>query len=243
MTERRFEGYNDGNLLVKSTGERRFCRKCQIPKPDRAHHCSLCNVCILKMDHHCPWLGGRCVGLHNYHSFLLFLLYTTLLCIYVTIFTSSVLFGDIPSSRQIAELTVVNWALLCLVGFIFGLCVGGFGIHHLFLCCRNRTTIESMEMNGLRIKLPQSQGAQYKPDHHLSRSEREGLEAATRKHRLYDLGWKRNLKEVFGSNWKVWFIPTGRRHGDGIDFEINRANLERLLEISREIRMAPRERW
>lgn len=33
----------------------RFCEKCQHIKPDRAHHCSVCNVCNLKMDHHCPW--------------------------------------------------------------------------------------------------------------------------------------------------------------------------------------------
>lgn len=27
----------------------RTCRQCQIIKPDRAHHCSACNRCILKM--------------------------------------------------------------------------------------------------------------------------------------------------------------------------------------------------
>lgn len=27
----------------------RFCEKCQHIKPDRAHHCSVCNVCNLKM--------------------------------------------------------------------------------------------------------------------------------------------------------------------------------------------------
>lgn len=31
----------------------RFCEKCQIIKPDRCHHCSVCGTCILKMDHHC----------------------------------------------------------------------------------------------------------------------------------------------------------------------------------------------
>ena len=33
----------------------RICQKCQIIKPDRSHHCSVCKRCILKMDHHCPW--------------------------------------------------------------------------------------------------------------------------------------------------------------------------------------------
>lgn len=36
-------------------GSVRFCEKCQIIKPDRGHHCSVCGMCVLKMDHHCPW--------------------------------------------------------------------------------------------------------------------------------------------------------------------------------------------
>lgn len=27
-----------------------FCLKCQVEKPDRAHHCSSCGKCVLKMD-------------------------------------------------------------------------------------------------------------------------------------------------------------------------------------------------
>jgi palmitoyltransferase len=32
----------------------RRCRKCDGPKPERAHHCSVCKRCVLLMDHHCP---------------------------------------------------------------------------------------------------------------------------------------------------------------------------------------------
>jgi hypothetical protein len=34
---------------------RRLCRRCKAFKPQRAHHCSVCRRCIIKMDHHCPW--------------------------------------------------------------------------------------------------------------------------------------------------------------------------------------------
>ncbi|XP_056285440.1 palmitoyltransferase ZDHHC16B isoform X2 [Pseudoliparis swirei] len=30
-----------------------ICKKCITPKPPRTHHCSICNTCVLKMDHHC----------------------------------------------------------------------------------------------------------------------------------------------------------------------------------------------
>lgn len=36
-------------------GAVRYCEKCTQVKPDRSHHCGVCEKCILKMDHHCPW--------------------------------------------------------------------------------------------------------------------------------------------------------------------------------------------
>lgn len=37
----------------------RWCSRCNAPKPPRAHHCSVCRRCVLKMDHHCPWVRAR----------------------------------------------------------------------------------------------------------------------------------------------------------------------------------------
>jgi palmitoyltransferase len=34
------------------------CKKCNKAKPPRTHHCSICKRCILKMDHHCPYVAN-----------------------------------------------------------------------------------------------------------------------------------------------------------------------------------------
>ncbi|EPY33789.1 hypothetical protein STCU_01977 [Strigomonas culicis] len=60
---------------------------CATYKPPRAHHCSRCNFCVLKYDHHCPWLG-QCVGFFNYKNYLLVLLYAWLLTSWVLLLLS-----------------------------------------------------------------------------------------------------------------------------------------------------------
>ncbi|CAB3225255.1 unnamed protein product [Arctia plantaginis] len=51
-----------------------ICKKCISPKPPRTHHCSVCDKCVLAMDHHCPWLNN-CVGYYNARHFYLYMVY------------------------------------------------------------------------------------------------------------------------------------------------------------------------
>lgn len=62
-----------------------ICKKCMAPKPPRTHHCSVCKTCILKMDHHCPWLN-QCVGFWNHRYFFLYMAYTSLGIIFIAVF-------------------------------------------------------------------------------------------------------------------------------------------------------------
>ncbi|BGP43666.1 palmitoyltransferase for Vac8p [Rhodotorula kratochvilovae] len=193
-------------LQVKSDGSVRFCRKCNVPKPDRAHHCSSCRRCVLKMDHHCPWLGGGCVGWANYKFFLLALLYTGVLGAFLAIVLFRELVNFVNDIDDGFEMAPISWALGALLGAIFGFSVGAFGLYHLYLASKNRTTIEAMEHpTSLALLPPRST---LRP-HDLTSSQRRALAAAARKYSIYDLGAKENLKQVFGEKWWLWAVPVG----------------------------------
>ncbi len=72
---------SNAHIPVMVKKYRKFCKRCRAFKPQRAHHCSICGRCIVKMDHHCPWVNN-CVGIGNQKLFLLFLLGVNMCCIY-----------------------------------------------------------------------------------------------------------------------------------------------------------------
>ena len=52
-----------------------FCTACIIRKPLRSKHCSDCDRCVAKFDHHCPWVDN-CIGQYNLKYFVGFLFWT-----------------------------------------------------------------------------------------------------------------------------------------------------------------------
>ncbi|RDB17708.1 Palmitoyltransferase AKR1 [Hypsizygus marmoreus] len=48
-----------------------FCIQCMARKPLRSKHCRVCDKCIARSDHHCPWVWN-CVGANNHRQFVIF---------------------------------------------------------------------------------------------------------------------------------------------------------------------------
>ena len=144
-------------VTVSGRGGARFCKKCQHPKPDRTHHCSTCRRCVLKMDHHCPWLA-TCLGLHNYKAFLLFLIYTTFFS-WVCLGSSSYWMWTelLADNRYLEEYAPINIIMLSVIAGVIGLVLAGFTGWHTYLVLRGQTTIECLEktryLSGVRNRV------------------------------------------------------------------------------------------
>lgn len=119
----------------------RWCQSCKIVRPPRASHCRDCDNCVLRFDHHCPFVGN-CVGQRNYGYFSGFLVSTG--CLAFSVFAGAGL--ALAKFEQGAD-GPLFWAMTVLVGVptVAMVCgVLGLGCFHLFLICRGRTTKEML---------------------------------------------------------------------------------------------------
>ena len=62
-----------------------LCADCEVVRTDRSRHCSICNKCVERFDHHCPWINN-CVGVSNHGVFMCFLL-SMMSLLFLTLFS------------------------------------------------------------------------------------------------------------------------------------------------------------
>ncbi|KAF9215434.1 hypothetical protein BGZ59_001374 [Podila verticillata] len=183
-----------------------WCSKCHHVKPERAHHCRVCKRCVLKMDHHCPWVLN-CVGMDNYKFFFLFIFYTAVHCVYIFV-TLAPLYLRTPDDRTWAHQQQV---IGLVVSGMFGLTLIVFTITHIRLILLNRTTIEDHNT-------PHNEGML--PCLRKGWAESEG-ENNLGNERLYDMGPKNNWHQIMGQSWR-WLlpVPVPRPEGPGYNQKV-----------------------
>lgn len=228
----------------------KWCRKCWAPKYERTHHCTQCNRCVLKMDHHCPWLGNVCVGHQTYPSFFHFIACITLFSAYVAGVGGNAFLWSFDNPGLVSNpATPIHELGLLATGTIFGLIMGSFTIYHIYLISTNQTTLESLSPF-LLLKylppLPSTRHVAHPPmEHELSYRQRVLVRDAHSAVKLYDLGWRRNWAQVFGwgrpKGWVPRILYGGPSPGDGRSYSRNPRAEEMLRKLAVALAMADKD--
>ncbi|KAM3722826.1 Palmitoyltransferase ZDHHC2 [Dirofilaria immitis] len=189
---------NDGSV--------RYCYKCNCIKPDRCHHCSVCGHCVLKFDHHCPWVN-TCINYFNYKFFLQFLFYGLILCLWgiLTDLQYFIAFWK-NALRLSAGFGRFHIVFLFFVAGMFAASITCLFSYHIYLTARNQSTIES-----------------FRPPVFIYGIDKNG----------FNLGIRRNFRQVFGDICLFWFLPIFSSHGSGVTFDQKgfRTERKRLLHL------------
>lgn len=130
-------------LLLLETRGYRWCAFCKMIQPPRAKHCRDCNCCVLRNDHHCPFVNN-CIGQRNYVYFCGFLF--SLLLLGIAVFSGIFVYlRSATESRHSKIDERLQTILLCALAIptaFFLLAVVCLSIFHACLICRGRTTRE-----------------------------------------------------------------------------------------------------
>ncbi|KAL6863163.1 Palmitoyltransferase [Amphichorda felina] len=211
--------------------KQRWCKKCEAPKPPRAHHCRHCARCVPRMDHHCPWTNN-CVSMTTFPHFLRFLVYTNL-SLWMLGYLLWQRFYALWESRHLPSYlgpslpALIALAVFSLVGFVTSVALGIMLITTVKGWVLNQTMIEGWEQ-----------------DRHEAIAERggrdwwevtgpDGEQILFEKIEFpYDVGLFSNMAQAMGtSNFLWWFLPfAGNPHiskdgmGSGWDWEENGFN-------------------
>lgn len=179
----------------------KFCNICESVTPPRSWHCTICNICILRRDHHCQF-GGCCIGYFNQRYFIYFLLYMALATVYALYL----------NTFFIIQHTKFNY--LSFIKFIFPLGIFLLGIDYSVEHCYTLFYVVNF------VGMLSAVFMLYYHGYLMSR----GLVMYEKSHNLYDYdsgSVKNNIVHVLGEKWYLtWISPfvQSRLPSDGINW-------------------------
>lgn len=199
----------------------------------------MCSRCVLRMDHHCPWVGN-CVGMYNHKYFLMFLFHAMMGCAIAAIVMVHNCFyvsiRQFNSNAHYLAVMIVSGALIFSLGGLLGF--------HSYLLATNNSTLEMANLtegnpfNRVRrvMKTKAERNARDPLKLVFGSATRPGLGKVKRQKdddpalrqmkevTCYEL----NFMDAMGSDWHYWFLPFAPQGDqpsiDGINWHMKTLN-------------------
>ncbi|KAJ3372383.1 Palmitoyltransferase zdhhc14 [Kappamyces sp. JEL0680] len=130
--------------------ERKYCTTCNIWRPLRAYHCSDCDACVERQDHHCPWMAS-CIGKRNYPYFYGFLL---------TLWSNDAIIASFSIYYLVVRGEIVGIAIaLAVFTSLLIWPLSGLAGYHTYLVTTNTTTHEDLKKRRKGERNPFDEGS------------------------------------------------------------------------------------
>ncbi|KFO37807.1 Palmitoyltransferase ZDHHC15 [Fukomys damarensis] len=160
--------------------------------------CDRCHLIKPDRCHHCSVCAmvNNCIGFSNYKFFLQFLAYSVLYCLYIatTVFSYFIKYWRGELPSVRSKFHVLFLLFVACMFFVSLVILFGY---HCWLVSRNKTTLEAF-CTPVFTSGPEKNG--------------------------FNLGFIKNIQQVFGDNKKFWLIPIGSSPGDGHSFPMRSMN-------------------
>ncbi|TFK92154.1 zf-DHHC-domain-containing protein [Polyporus arcularius HHB13444] len=219
--------------------EYRYCQRDGFQKPYRAHHCRACGTCVLKYDHHCPWVG-HCIGARNHRFFLIFVFWAVLFCAWA--------FATLVGLNAHASLVRPNFnidgqmiAIIVLSGF-FLVFTTALLVTHVVLICSNMSTVEELGVRRMREREKRVLGRLHawwqfrRRRETVKQWDAEWGRIGKEGHMWWLGSARKNWEATMGDKAWMWFLPIGKSPDDGLSYVVN-------PRFDAEGRWLPRNEW